>query len=282
MRRFLREPLLHFFVLGALLFAAYGWLNRGVPGSTGEIVVSQDQVQALKVQFARLWQRDPSPEELKGLVDGWVKEEIFYREGLAMGLDRNDPVVRRRVAQKLEFVADGQGAAPPTEAELQAWLDANRDRYRVAPRYSLQQVYFDPLQRANRVDADIAAAKAVLQRGAVVRGDSTMLPARLDDVPEAEVERQFGSGFAEALRQIPLGGWQGPVRSGFGLHLVELRARDEGRPATLDETRAAVERDLLHARTEEAKAAYYAKLRATYKVRIENTDPAAAAGAAGR
>jgi hypothetical protein len=282
MRRILREPLLHFLLLGALLFAAYGLLNRGLSDTSDDIVVSPEQVEALKVQFTRLWQRPAMPEELNGLIEGWIKEEIFYREGLAMGLDRNDPVVRRRVAQKLEFVADGQGPAAPTAAELQAWLDAHRDRYRVAPRYSLRQVYFDPLRRAQRVDTDIATAKAALQRGADARGDSTMLPARLDEAEEAEVARQFGAEFADALANLPVGGWQGPVKSGFGLHLVEIRSRDEGRPAILEEVRAAVERDLLHARAEEAKTAWYAKLRANYKVRIDGGGVVPAAGAAGR
>ncbi len=103
-----------------------------------------------------------------------------------------------------------------------------------------------------------------------------MLPAALDDMPAEDIRREFGAEFADALKDIPMGGWHGPVRSGFGLHLVEMRARSEGRPATLDEARAAVERDLLHARTEEGKAAYYAKLRAEYKVRIESGGPAAA------
>lgn len=282
MRQFLHQPLLHFFVLGVLLFAAYAGLNRGQSASPGEITVSRQDVEVLQAQFTRLWQRTPTKEELDGLIEGWVKEEIYYREGLSLGLDRNDPVVRRRVAQKLEFVADGQAPTLPTDEQLQAWLDQHRDRYRVAPRYTLHQVYFDPVRRASRMSADIEASRAALARGDRVRGDATMLPASLDRAAAGEVERQFGPEFVTALRGLPVGGWHGPVPSSFGLHLVELRARDEGREASLGEVRDAVQRDLLQHRAEESRSAYYARLRSNYKVRVEGREPVAPAGVPGQ
>ncbi len=269
MRRLLKEPLLHFIVLGALLFAAYGWLNPGGSGAPKEIVVTQGQLDNLKAQFARTWQRAPSAEELDKLLEQWVRDEIYYREGLALGMDRDDPVVRRRIAQKVEFVADGQAAMPPTDAELQSWLDQHADQYRVEPRYTLRQLYFDPARRGNRLDADLAAALAALQAGRSAQGDATLLPGELTDAPAFEVARIFGNDFAESLKTAALGGWVGPVRSGYGLHLVEVTARDGGRPATLAKARAAVERDLLRARSQEASAAFYRKLRADYNVRID-------------
>ena len=123
-RRVAREPLLHFFVLGAALFALYAWLHRGQLNMPGEIFVSRGQVSSLQAQFERVWQRPANPAELQHLVDNWVREEIFYREGLAMGLDRDDPVVRRRVGQKIQFIIESVEPAPPGSAELQAWLDA--------------------------------------------------------------------------------------------------------------------------------------------------------------
>jgi len=275
MRRLLREPLLHFLVLGALLFVLYGWLNRGRSDAADEIVVTRGQLQSMTAQFTRVWQRPPTPDELNGLVESWLREEIFYRAGLAQGMDRGDPVVRRRIAQKLEFVADGQTPVPPSDAQLQAWLDAHSDKYRVEVRYTMRQIYFDPARRGERLDADLAAAQRALAGGRPAAGDSTLLPQALDSAAASEVVRVFGSDFAQALKTLPVGGWSGPVRSGFGLHLVDLRARDDGRAATLDEVRAAVQRDWLHARTEELKAAYYNKLRANYTVRIEGTEPVA-------
>ena len=271
MRRFLREPLLHFFILGAVLFALYGWLHRGLLNAPNEVIVSRGQLDSLQAQFARVWQRPATPEELQGLVDNWVREEIFYREGLAMGLDRDDPVVRRRVGQKLEFILDGMTPPAPTTEELQAWLDSHPADYVIEPTYSLRQVYFDPARHGEQLEADIAAARRTLELGRSAAGDSTMLPESLQAARAFEVARSFGSDFADALETLPIGSWQGPVRSGFGLHLVELTAREGGREATLEEVRAEVERDLLNARTQEASNAFYKRLRSNYTVRIDGT-----------
>jgi len=189
MQKLLKEPLLHFVALGALLFAAYGWLNPGGTVAAKEIVVTQGQRDNLKAQFARTWQRPPSDDELKGLVEQWVRDEIFYREGQAMGLERDDPVVRRRIAQKFEFIADGATPEGPGEAELQAWLDARRDRYAVEPSYTLRQIYFDPARRGARIDADIDAARVALSSGRSVDADSTMLPATPNSLHFASTRR---------------------------------------------------------------------------------------------
>ena len=280
MHRFFREPLLHFTILGALLFALYGWLNRGALDAPDEIVVSSGQLDSMNTQFERAWQRPPTTEELKGLTEAWVREEVLYREGLAMGLERDDPLVRRRIAQKVEFIADGQASAAPTDAELQTWLETHPDDYRVEPKYTLRQVYFDPVRHGDRIDAVLAAARTALEAGATVDGDSTMLPAVLDAVPAFEVERVFGPEFAEALTALPVGGWQEPVPSGYGMHLVQLSARDGGRLPKLAEVRPAVERDLISARTAEANAAFYRNLRDRYTVRIEAAPDRARGGGA--
>lgn len=169
----------------------------------------------------------------------------------------------------MAFMAEGPAPAAPTTAELQAWLDAHPDKYIVEPRYSLSQVYFDPGRHGKNLEADIAAAHRVLANGKPFPGDSTMLPPELHATAAFEVVRTFGAEFEEALKNLPLDGWHGPVRSGFGLHLVRLNAREGGRRATLDEVRAAVERDLLHARAAEANETFYRKLRANYRVRVE-------------
>jgi PPIC-type PPIASE domain len=276
MRRLLREPLLHFFLIGALLFGAYGWLHRGSLSSANEILVTRGQVQSLQLQFERVWQRPATDQELRGLVDNWVKEEIFYREGIAMGLDRDDPVVRRRIGQKLEFILESATPPAPTDAELQVWLDAHPDDYEIEPTYSLRQIYFDPARHGARLEADMAAARRALESGKAVAGDTTMLPPTMEAATAIEVVRVFGNEFGEGLKALPVGGWQGPVQSGFGVHLVELTAHDVARPVTLEDVRAQVERDLLRTKTEEANVAFYNKLRANYAVRIEGDDGAVA------
>jgi hypothetical protein len=271
MNKLIREPLLHFLLLGVALFALYGWLNRDGFNSRNEIVVSQGQVRNLRSQFERLWQRAPTQQELEGLINNWVREEIFYREGLAMGLDRDDPVVRRRLQQKVEFVLDSAEPAVPTTAELQRWLDEHVAEYRIEPSYSLRQVYFDPARHGEQLKAEVTGAQRALNAGKMIAGDATMLPAEVSG-DAAEIARTFGSEFEKALRHLPIGSWQGPVRSGFGWHLIELTSRDEARRPRLEEVRAAVERDLLNVRAKEADSAFYGRLRANYRVRIESGD----------
>ncbi len=270
--KLLREPLLHFAVLGVMLFALYGWVNGGASSAPREIVITQGQQDNLWAKFERTWQRPPSADEQKRLVDEWVRDEILYREGQALGLERDDPVVRRLVAQKMEFIADSGTQDALGDAELQAWLDANRDKYAIEPRYTLRQVYFDPAQHGARLEADIDAARAELALGRTVDGDSSLLPAALESAPAFEVERIFGETFAANLKALPMGEWAGPVRSEYGLHLVKIAQREEGRAATLAEVRDAVERDLLRERSMQVKEDFYHKLRANYTVRIESGD----------
>lgn len=294
MRRLLAEPLVHFLALGALLFALYAAVNPSGGAAPAEIVVDRARVESLAAQFERVWQRPPASQELQGLVDGFVREEVLYREGLALRLDRDDPVIRRRVGQKMEFLADAGTDAEVTGADLEAWLAAHPDDYRVEPRTTLRQVYFDPARRGERLDADLAAARAALEAGAGAGGeraadgagapgpgDATLLPGSLDGATDSELARVFGEGFAQAVAGLPVGGWQGPVASSYGVHLVEVRAREPGRAPALAEVRAAVERDLLRARADEASDAFYRSLRARYEVRIEpDAERPAAAGTA--
>lgn len=268
-RRLLREPLLHFLLLGALLFALYGWLNRQGFAAPDEILVSRQQVEGLVMQFERVWQRTPTAAEKQALIDSWVRDEVYYREALAMGLERDDPVVRRRMSQKIQFILDSGTPAAPTDAELQQWLDGHADKYRIEPVYSLQQVYFDPARRGEKAGSDIAAALRALEGGRAVTGDSTMLPDRLDG-SATDVARAFGEEFESALRTVPVGSWQGPVESGFGLHVIRLEKREDGRLAKLADVRDAVERDLLHAKAQAANDAYYESLRSKYAVRVED------------
>jgi hypothetical protein len=267
LQRLLREPLLHFLLLGAVLFAAYSTLHRGAPD---EILVDRNRIENLSAQFQRAWQRPPTAEELKGLIDTWVREEVYYREGLAQRLDRDDPVVRRRVAQKLAAMADAQTSVETSPAEMQAWLDARPDDYRLQPSYSLRQVYFDPARQGKRLDAAIAAARSALAKGAKeTSGDATMLPDTLEAASIIEVARVFGNDFAAALANLPVGEWQGPIASEFGIHLVMIEDRQPGRLPALAEVKGAVQRDLLRARVDQSGESFYQSLRQRYAVRVE-------------
>jgi len=270
--RWLKEPLLHFAVLGIGLFALYRLTSGDAGAPAQEIVVDAPRIAALAEQFGRTWGRPPTTTELDGLIESYVRDEVLYREGLALGLDRDDPVIRSRVRLKMEVLGDG----PDTEvsdADLQAWLDASADRYAVPARYDLRQVFFDPARRGARLAADVDAALRGLENelGAdpTAFGDATLLPAELRDVTRTDVAAQFGEELAAVLADTPLGRWFGPVSSGYGAHLVRVELREPPRAATLVEVRDAVERDVQYERSEAASDALYERLRTRYTVRIE-------------
>jgi hypothetical protein len=180
-RSLTREPLLHVLLLGAALFVAYGWLNPGGVGAAGEIVVSEGRIRNLTESFARTWQRPPTAEELGGLVEDYIREEVLYREGVALGLDRDDTIIRRRLRQKLEFISEDEAnAVEPTDADLADYLAKNADSYRVESQLSFTQVFLDPSKRGDQLDADAGALLDVLRNRAVdpaTLGDSLMLEA---------------------------------------------------------------------------------------------------------
>lgn len=272
----LKEPLLHFFVLGAGLFVLFASLNREAMESPDEVAVDRARVESLAAQFERTWQRAPTAEELRGLIDGWVREEILYREGVALGLDINDTIVRRRIAQKMEFIADGSVPGEPTDAQLEEWLQSNMDVYRIEPVYSFQQVYFDP----SRHGADLRLRLSTLEKAtAPPEGDPTLLPGSLASARASEVERTFGSTFAAAIAELPIAEWGGPVESAYGLHMVKVDAKSPAREPTLAEARTAVERDWSAKQAEELNEAFYRAVRKRYTVRLP-TEAATAGGAA--
>jgi hypothetical protein len=273
MSKLLREPLVHFIVLGALVFAAYGWLNRN-QASVNEIVVTSAQIDLLTQQFQRVWQRPPIAEELKGLIESHVREEVLYREGVAVGLDRDDPVVRRRVSQKMQFLADEMTPEPPTDADLQKWLDKHADKYAIEPRYSFDQVFFNPARHGASIDKVLANARAQLARAGnkiPALGDATMLSASIDDTDVTGIEKSFDAEFVQSLKDMPTNEWRGPVRSNYGVHFVRIRAYVPAQLAKLEQVRAQVERDWLHAQAQEVNEAFYKALRDRYSVSVEST-----------
>ena len=277
MSALLRQPLLHFLLLGAALFGVYGLVRPETPDPAGQIVVTRSQVEQLAIGFTRTWQRPPTPEELTGLVGDRIREEVLYREALAMGLDRDDTIVRRRLRQKLDFLIPdlaSQGA-PPTEQELQAYLDRHADKYRGEPAVSFEQVFFNRERRGRSAWADAESALTRLNgpRGAAVNldavGDASLLPIELTGSSESEVAKLFGGNFSRRLADVPPGRWAGPLESSYGLHVVLVRARVPGRPPELAKVRDAVLRDFQSERRQQALDAAYAKFLARYTVVVE-------------
>lgn len=274
MKRWLREPLLHFVLLGALIFAGYALVRRDDGLRADEIVVTQAQLAMLATTFAGTWQRPPTADEMDGLIRDYVREEVAAREAVALGLDKDDTVIRRRLRQKLEFISeDLTSRAEPTERELQAYLAAHADLFRTERRFTFTQVYIDPARRGDGFSRDTGALLARLQADpdldAAALGDSLLLGSRFDGLPESEVAREFGEDFAKALADLPVGGWQGPVKSGYGAHLVRITRRDEGDVPSLAQSREAVRREWSNAQRTTASEAFYRGLLARYSVTIE-------------
>jgi hypothetical protein len=278
MRQIAREPLLHFLLLGVALFMAYELIAKpGSSDSPGKIIVTQGQIENLASGFAKAWQRPPTKEELAGLVQDLIREEIYCREAMALGLDKDDTVIRRRLRQKMEFISDDIAAMPePTDADLSAYLQAHPDRFRVEERFSFSQVYLDPEKHEN-IAGDISDLLTQLKRAgggadASALGDTLLIDSNFRGVSTSEVAKQFGEKFAAKLGEVSAGQWQGPVESGYGVHLVFVAERTERRVHTLPEVHDDVRREWANAERVTLNEKFYQDLRRRYTVSIEGLE----------
>jgi hypothetical protein len=273
--KFIREPLFHFLLLGAAIFAVYGLATRHKTDKPGEIVVTQGTLENLVTGFTRTWQRPPTEEELQGLVRDYIREEAAYREALALGLDRDDMIVRRRLRQKLEFLSDELATRiEPGDAELQSFLQAHTGLFQSEPLLSFRQIYFNPQLHGGNLHHDMARALEDLKRGGsrantADLGDPFLLERSFKNISLSDVKKTFGEQFASAVAALPLGVWQGPIESGYGTHLVFVAQRSEGRLPALDEVRDQVRREWLDAKRGEATEKFYQAILSRYKVKIE-------------
>lgn len=275
MNKWLKEPLFHFLLLGAAIFLVYGMVTDQGRGEK-EIVVSRGQQENLVNTFSRTWQRLPTPMEYQGLLKDYIRQEIAYRESREIGLDQDDIVIRRRLRQKMEMLAeDVAGLVPPTDDELQTFLDTHPDSFMIEPRLTVRHVYFSRDRRGEQVGEDALEVLKDLEgqgTGADTQelGDPLPLPAVLDDAGESEIARLFGAVFVEGLKTVETGAWSGPVESGFGLHLVLVTDRIENRVPGLEEVRPEVQRELMSQRRQEAVDGLYEKLAENYTIEIES------------
>jgi PPIC-type PPIASE domain len=282
MKRLTREPFLHFLLLGALIFISYRFLSKRVDDEPQKIVITQGQITSMVIGFSRTWQRPPTREELDRLIRDRVREEVYSREAVAMGLDQDDPVIRRRLQQKLEFVTDDIAVlAEPTDAELAAYLKTHADVFHVDRKFTFSQLYLDPSKHGERLTQDADQLLVQLQqKGRDVDlfslGDTFLLEHRFEAAPASEISKQFGDKFVAKLADAPIGRWLGPIESGYGRHLIFVEERTEGRLPALAEVRDAVRRELTNARRLESNEKFFQNLLKHYQLVIEKIDPAKA------
>ena len=283
--RILREPVVQFLLIGAVTFSAYLYLDRAPPEPPREIVqVGSGRIAQISEIFARTWQRPPTEVELQGLVEAFVKEEIYYREGRKLGLDQDDTIFRRRLQQKMEFLVEpDEQEMIPDDGELAAWLEKNRQNYIVPYRASFRQVYFDPDRRDGEAMIDARSLLSSLEEGVVSfgnvdLGDATMLPQSMAPGGRRQIEAVFGPKFAVALETLPPGAWSGPIQSDFGVHLVRLDEFEPERQPDLDEIREIVLRDWRDEQRRKIAEQRYQAIKENYEVIVDWPQRAAEEG----
>ena len=275
MRRILKEPVVHFLLGGASLFVLFAWMNPGTEDGPDEILVSSDQVEVLVRGWVRTWQRPPTPDEVERIIDEFIREEIFYREALKVRLDHEDVIIRRRLRQKMEFLAeDFQPERDPGDEELHDFLEAHSEEFREPAVLTFRHVYFSPDLRGDSASDDAQRALGGLTRETdftlvEAMGDPFFLPRDFESSSETDIARALGDDFVPKLLGLTLREWSGPLRSGFGYHLVQVNDRVEGRIPSLAEIRESVLQGWQTAERKKYAEEFYQRLRARYSVTVE-------------
>jgi hypothetical protein len=266
--RLLREPLVHFLLIGAAVFGFYGLVAPPAVPAGSEIVITAADAGRLKAQFRATWNRDPTTTEFNGLLDNLIREEVFYREAKLFGLDQNDQVIRLRLRQKTEYLISQPGALPPaTETQLRAHYEATQAKYAVPSSVSFEQVFLgEPSQDK--------IARSVLKTGgdASALGTATLLPGKMPSSQQAGVDSTFGKGFFALVTAGPVGEWIGPIKSAYGQHMIRVTGLIRSEALPYEKVRELVERDWRSTEADKAKEAAYQAMKSRYRIDISQID----------
>lgn len=274
MRKLIKDPFIQFVILGGALFIGHGlWL--GSAGEANTIRVSTETVERLKTIYAGEQRRVPSEDDVKALISAYVEEEALSREAQKLGLGEDDTIIRRRLAQKMRFMTENLGQpAEPTDSDLEAWFETHQDRFKLPTRLSFQHIYLSP---ENNTDLEARASKlrSEVQGGADWKslGDPFIMSRSLSRVTQKDIERAYGGVFAKAIMDTPAGEWSAPLESAFGLHIVKISEKENGRQPSFEETRDAVQRDWLDAAQRENNAKKINEVISKYNIEMETKSP---------
>ncbi len=278
LKKWLREPLLHFLLIGALLFVIYGLQNDGISDQSKRIVFTSADINRLALLWKKQRQRLPTQSELDGLIEKQIREQVLYREALAMGLDKNDSIVRRRLAQKVQFISSDLAAQiEPSEQDLTDYLASHRDKFEIPGRISFVQIYLSTDKRGAEVEQDASRLLLELEKsGADVDitkfGDPFMFGQAHQQITNFDVKRLFGKAFAKKLSSLSVKQWQGPVRSGYGLHLIRIDNKTAASQPMLATVRDKVRTEWMNQQRLIVDEAFYKSLRQRYEIVIEDAD----------
>ena len=273
LQRLLREPLFHFTAIGGLIFAVYAALNGPGEPAADVIVVTPERIDQIAAEYESVWKRKPADDELNTLIEEHVREEVYYREAIALGLDRNDTLVRRRMRLKMEFLMDSSAnVVDPVAGELEAYFAANEALYQQSPRLAFEQIYFGQNASPEIITSALGKLHADPRTDPQTLGERTLLPAQLGSSSTEVVSGVFGKGFFEQLVELEPAQWVGPVESTYGVHLVRILDSLPSRTAPLEEVRKEVLRDWKMAKANEIHDRDYAERRARFEVEIRRRE----------
>ena len=277
-KNLLREPLVHFLLLGSVLFLAYSFLPKRLSNEPGKILITQGQLVSMRDAFATSRQRQPTQEEFDGLIRDRIREEVFYQEALALGLDKDDIIIRRRLQQKMEFIAnDVSIPVDPGDAALSDFMMKHPELFHEEIKFSFRQIYLNPQLRGNNLKQDMSGLVSELNKSNGKdnfrkMGDASLLPPEMLDVNSSEVTNQFGEEFTKQLSKLPIGTWVGPVTSTYGVHILCVgKINQEGVPALAD-IRDVVIREWDVAFQQQANEKFYQELLKNYTITIESPE----------
>ncbi len=273
MRHLIREPLVQFLLVGLVLFGVWQLAKpaHAARDASNRIVITEDDLKQMAVGWAAQGLPPPSPQQMKELIDARVREEVLYREALALGLDKDDAIVRRQLARKMEFVAeDLSKLEEPKPEELRAWYEKSRARFALPPRVTFRHVYFSPDRRGANTRTDAVAALTQLSGkpidASVGVGDTFMFQSFYGDRSMEVLAKEFGPAFARALVDVAPGAWAGPVESGYGWHLVFIDSMTPQQIPEFDAIEQEVRNAWVEEHREKTRASMYESMRARYEV----------------
>ena len=273
MKKWHKEPLLHFLIIGAFIFVVFSIVNKDeIDVSGNKIVITAADIERLSSNWSKKWNRPPTEIELKGLVESYIKEEVYYREALALGLDQNDTILRRRLMQKMEFLSNDLAELnQPDETTLNKYFLNNQEKYELPAQVSFTHIYFSLDKRGAKVVEDAESVLSGLDAlRAPDKGDSFMLEYDFAQETPYEVERLFGKSFAEQLFTLKANAWQGPIESGYGLHLVRISEKTDARMPELASVIEKVRTDLMFERRQKTNKEIYERFKERYEIVVED------------
>jgi len=267
-KHILQEPLLHFLVAGSILFFYLSYNDE--TKQKEQIVITQGKITQLLSQFKKTRQREPTKKEKQGLIENQIREDLAFKQGKELGLIENDSIIKRRVQQKIEFMLrDSIAGIEPAREELEAYLMEHKEQYTIAPVYTFKHIYINPEQHDDLHAFILKLQSDNLDKNYRNVGDSIMMQSEFVNISATQIARLFGQEFSKSLDKLSLKQWQGPVKSGYGVHLVFIEKKIPEHIATLKEVEKQLRRDFRADTQKKAIDSFYDELKVQYDVKVE-------------